>query len=388
MITINKKFDGVPLIINDYSTQDIVLFDIETTGFVANKSYLYLIGCCYYKDNSWQLIQWFAQNIADEHEVIKSFLAFIKDFKVIIHFNGTTFDIPYVTYKCMFHNFPFSFETLYSIDLYKHANALKSLLHFDRCNQRALEKTLNITRKDPFTGGDLIQTYANYVGIAQLEKLQQQRNGSNKMNRNTAYTLPETSADELLNQLLLHNEEDLIGLQALTCLLSYHSLSDGYYKIQNFYLDSLDHICFSLSLFQELPISFQVKQDDIEIIGKDDLCMIRVSLYEGTLKYYISDYKNYYYLPLEDSIIHKSIGNSIDKEYRKPAKKDNCYIKKTSIFLPQYQSTWEPVFSKEYKDTIHYFECSDELLKDNTFLMSYTKELLTHLLFPKKSKDK
>lgn len=34
----------------EYDTDKIVFFDIETTGFTAESTYLYLIGCIYLKD--------------------------------------------------------------------------------------------------------------------------------------------------------------------------------------------------------------------------------------------------------------------------------------------------------------------------------------------------
>ncbi|MEG2700054.1 MAG: ribonuclease H-like domain-containing protein, partial [Hungatella sp.] len=40
--------------------EELLFFDIETTGFSGDYSNLYLIGCTYYTQNSWHLIQWFA----------------------------------------------------------------------------------------------------------------------------------------------------------------------------------------------------------------------------------------------------------------------------------------------------------------------------------------
>ncbi len=36
----------------------ILFLDIETTGFTAKSSYLYLIGCAYCRAGKWQTIQW------------------------------------------------------------------------------------------------------------------------------------------------------------------------------------------------------------------------------------------------------------------------------------------------------------------------------------------
>ena len=38
---------------DEYVKEKMVFFDIETTGFSSEMSYVYLIGCCYYKNNSY-----------------------------------------------------------------------------------------------------------------------------------------------------------------------------------------------------------------------------------------------------------------------------------------------------------------------------------------------
>ena len=43
--------------------EELLFFDIETTGFSGDYSQLYLIGCTYYKEGGWHLIQWFADNL-------------------------------------------------------------------------------------------------------------------------------------------------------------------------------------------------------------------------------------------------------------------------------------------------------------------------------------
>ena len=44
----------------------ILFLDIETTGFLAASSTLYLIGCAYYTEGNWIIRQWFAQTPDEE----------------------------------------------------------------------------------------------------------------------------------------------------------------------------------------------------------------------------------------------------------------------------------------------------------------------------------
>jgi len=384
MLTIEKLFSGRTFTIESYPLEKTAFFDIETTGFVADKSFLYLIGCCYYKDRKWHLIQWFAENPIEEKDVLNAFVKFIKAYDVCIHFNGTTFDIPYVTRKCKMHDIPYFFEDLYSIDLYRTACTYKSLLHLDRCNQKSVERALCLDREDMYTGGELIQVYANYVGLSRLEQLQK---GKKSLVTDAKVQKPEEdSAQHLLSLLLLHNEEDLKGLVYISSLFSYDQLLHGNYSVTDLSLDSENRIFFSLSLAEKLPISFYVNEYGIEIKGSEYLCTIKIPLFEGTLKHYMNDYKNYYYLPYEDTVVLKSIAASMDKSYRERATRDNCYVKKTALFLPQFSNEIQPIFFHDRKDTIAFFECTDERLQDECFLNSYTIHILTSLLSTKRTK--
>ena len=105
-----------------------------------------------------------------------------------------------------------------------------------------------------------------------------------------------------------------------------------------------------------------------------------VKLYDGTLKYFFENYRDYYYLPEEDVAVHKDVAASVDKSYRKKATASTCYTKKTSIFLPQHQSVVEPAFYKERKDKVSYFELSDEFIDSNHLLRKYIDHILKTML--------
>ena len=58
------------------SLDQILFLDIETTGFLAASSTLYLIGCAYYTEGNWIIRQWFAQTPDEEAELLKAFFDF------------------------------------------------------------------------------------------------------------------------------------------------------------------------------------------------------------------------------------------------------------------------------------------------------------------------
>ena len=72
----------------------ILFIDIETTGFTAKNSSLYLIGSSYYRDGNWFVKQWFADYYEEEKDVLEAFFSFASSFTHLIHFNGNNFDLP------------------------------------------------------------------------------------------------------------------------------------------------------------------------------------------------------------------------------------------------------------------------------------------------------
>ena len=106
----------------------ILFLDIETTGFTAKTSYLYLIGCAYYQAGKWHTIQWLAEDYSQEATVLHAFFEFAKLYKYLIHFNGNHFDLPFIEQKCKQLSLPYTFEGFAGIDLYKRINPYKFFL--------------------------------------------------------------------------------------------------------------------------------------------------------------------------------------------------------------------------------------------------------------------
>ena len=93
MITIEKDFlfeETYPLS-RLGKKEELLFFDIETTGFSGEYHQVYLIGCVYFSNDRARFIQWFADSKASEPEIIDSFFSFLKGYQMLIHFNGDTF---------------------------------------------------------------------------------------------------------------------------------------------------------------------------------------------------------------------------------------------------------------------------------------------------------
>ena len=193
-----------------FELENTVFFDIETTGFSARSSHLYLIGLAYYTgENQFISIQFLAEQKEDEPALLYEFFNFIKDYKNIVHFNGNGFDIPYLKEKCLQYNMLYHFDLLTGYDLYKEACRFKKLFQTPDLKQKTLETFLGSARKDEFSGKELINVYYSY---------EKEHKDSDK---------------ELL---LLHNFEDVKGLTELLCLYAYSSACSKNIQFEHYIL--------------------------------------------------------------------------------------------------------------------------------------------------------
>ena len=64
-----------------YEKDEVVFFDIETTGFSPETTVLYMIGCIYCQQDRLICTQWFAENKDSQKEVLIAFMEFISNYK-------------------------------------------------------------------------------------------------------------------------------------------------------------------------------------------------------------------------------------------------------------------------------------------------------------------
>lgn len=345
-----------------------LFLDIETTGLYAKSSSLYLIGCIYLDagQNIWHTIQWFAETYDEEVTILKEFISFASSFRYFIHFNGNRFDIPYLEQKIRQYRLTFSFQDYEGIDIYRRIVPYKAFLKLSDCKQKTIENFLNTGRKDTYSGGELVDIYHEYVLSHDAEK--------------------ETF-------LLLHNEEDIKGMLDVVGALAISDLVHAPLRVTkvqaNYYTDinqkQAPELIMNLHFSTPLPTTISYSANGCYFIGAQSEGKLRVPMFEGELKYFYANYKDYYYLPKEDVAIHKSVASFVDKEYRKQAHASNCYTRKESTYLPQWEVLFMPFFKKEYKDTDLFFELTDELKTQRESFNRYAQHILQMMVSYKNS---
>ena len=342
--------------------ESILLLDIETTGFTANSSYLYLIGCAYYAEGAWRTTQWLAESYAEEKDLLDAFLAFADPYDCLIHYNGNQFDLPFLMQKCEQLNIPHELQTYQGVDLYKRIAPCKDFLALPNCKQKTLESFLGYEREDVFSGGELIGIYHEYV---------------------------KNPSDFAENSLFLHNLDDLKGMLRILPILSYSDLiSDATSlrakKVQaNSYRDLQGNVrrelLITIALPNTLPKPVSLSANNCFFRGEGNEATIRVPVFDGELKYFYANYKDYYYLPEEDIALHKSVASFVDKEHRTQAAASNCYTRKVSSYLPQWSGAFTPYFKQDYQSKELYFELTDAFKKDRAAFARYAEEIFRML---------
>ena len=379
--------------------EEILFIDIETTGLSPRNSELYLIGTGHFKDGKWLISQFFAESTKQEEQVLSAFSDFSSNFSKLVHFNGDRFDIPFLQAKYEEHKLSDPFVKMESCDLYKCVRPFKSQLGLSDGKQKTVENFLGIDREDKYDGGKLIAVYKDYE---------------------------ESRSDELLQLLLLHNYEDVKGMLKLLPILRYEKffemfrnmpkvsvrtdeeIKEALYlgddnteatsgnelrlqlpmravKVQaNRYKDydgkEKSEVYMKLMLNIELPSPIAGNYGGCFFKAKGTEATLKVPLFETELKYFYSNYKDYYYLPSEDMAIHKTLATYVDKNYREKAKPENCYTKKQGQYLMEWDLVFAPFFKRDYNDKNFFFDLNENM-KQSRFAMSlYGCHVVAHIL--------
>ena len=379
--------------------EDVLFFDIETTGLSARSAGLYLIGMLTYTDKKWTLLQYFCEDVADEPAVLQAFFDLLRTKKTLISYNGDGFDIPFLRHMLEQYGLPYSFDAVESFDLFKKFRPLKRLLNLPDLKLKSCERFLGIDREDRFTGGELIEVYFEWQ---------------------------KTKVPAQLDTLLLHNAEDIANLPNLLPLLRYRALphSDFQLRAHERLQDAgtpLVHLSFTLlspmppsahtlaendtrEMTDErgqhcpdaggndvreaqddrrqhwpalaLPRPMDLRGDFWALHAEGSAVELYVQLFEGERKLFFADFEHYYYLPAEDQVIHQSLAEFVDRSARKKACARNCYQRVSGCFLPECSEVYTPALQAEYRDKLRYAQYSDALFDDEVKAAAYLKSFL------------
>ena len=375
-------------------------FDIETCGLQALSAPVYMIGAVQRDETRGFLFrQWFAEGPGEETAVLTGFFESLPCNRRLVHFNGTTFDLPFLRDRCRILGLP-PFSPGLSLDFYPLLRRLKPLAGLSSCRQRDLEPLAGYMREDPYDGGTLIRFYTDYVGMSKFNKV---------------------AAEERYADLARHNREDLLGLVTLCRLLPCLSPADTGIlsadivspeeSVSSPQAASAEapaptvsgasatagsagtgrEVVIRLTLPFAWPVGLTLRRAydrlmslpgasvspsvTLSAAGTDASVLLRIPLLTQPAKHFYGNYRDYYYLPLENRVIHKSIASHVDRAYRRPAKREEAFEWSRGDLLPQAEEIFAPGFTYGAKDVTTLFPAR-ELARHPDLIAEYAASLL------------
>lgn len=169
------------------------VLDIETTGLYSQRNKLILGGLLYEDEARGGVVlqQFFAEQRAEEAEVIRAYVEALSALDCVFTYNGASFDIPFILKRAEFCGVDTAGKLPVNIDLYNivdRYSALRSVL--PNLRQKTVEAYCGIAdiRKDEISGGDSVKLYNRFC---------------------------ETQSENLAQRILLHNADDVVQLSRL-----------------------------------------------------------------------------------------------------------------------------------------------------------------------------
>jgi hypothetical protein len=305
IINYEYEIDNISYSLDKYFDNNTIFFDIECTGLSPKKSFIYLIGYALRLGNKITITQLLANNEQEEIEIIKEFENAICKYDNLLGFNSTRFDESFIVERCRKYKFNTSIKSKRHTDMYLTTTKAKCMLDLPNYKQKTIEEFLGLHRDDKYNGGELIPVYQHYSIMGDQESK---------------------------NLILLHNYEDIKGMIFISDILSYSDLLNSDLRYISHESDG-DKLRFAIEFNFSLPSSINKIREYGMYIIKENRIYVTLNLYNGSLFTFLPDHRNYYYLINEDIIVPKSIGESIDKNCRRPAQRRDCKVSAEGTFL-------------------------------------------------------
>ena len=236
-----------------------------------------------------RLISWISEQESDEYEMLTALSDALDSIRRIITFNGNAFDLPHLHQKYK------AFDLM---------DPLQGKQYLD-----LMLRLKPISRFLALPSGKLAD-FAGFLHLAQPDASDE-----------ASFRFHPGAEDK--HEASTPND----ALYTLECmsLLHYAEFLDQGARIREVTTDE-ERVIFRLHYPDGFPVGFSVHDSGFHLrFSEDGTVLLSSRICNGSIRYYHTDVKNYWYLPLEGYAIHKSAAQYVDKSRREKAVRENCY---------------------------------------------------------------
>ena len=236
-----------------------------------------------------RLISWISEQESDEYEMLTALSDALDSIRRIITFNGNAFDLPHLHQKYK------AFDLM---------DPLQGKQYLD-----LMLRLKPISRFLALPSGKLAD-FAGFLHLAQPDASDE-----------ASFRFHPGAEDK--HEASTPND----ALYTLECmsLLHYADFLKQGAEIREVTTDE-ERVIFRLHYPDGFPVGFSVHDSGFHLrFSEDGTVLLSSRICNGSIRYYHTDVKNYWYLPLEGYAIHKSAAQYVDKSRREKAVRENCY---------------------------------------------------------------
>ncbi len=318
-----------------------LLLNIETTGLSSRNAFIYMIGLGWRQNDTMKLQCLLAESRMDERKLLDTLHDLLADYRRLLTYGGHSFTYRFLNER--WYNYHDENDSLWhnikTDDLQKDLSRYKACLPLTDLKKTTAEDFVHFKRQTGKTGKELIDIYMQWE---------------------------RSHTDDLRDLLLAHHSDDMRSLLHLQKLLAYMAFWNGDFKDTPSWRLENDRCIFSIQLKDEIVHPVQYRTEYALVTLDADTATVTAPVYFGRLRHFLpGPVKDYYYLPVEDQAVHRSVACYVDPAYRKKATAATCYITREGLFLPTGLKDLPSLFQEGYHSKPYYIEYAPETWQKN-----------------------
>jgi uncharacterized protein YprB with RNaseH-like and TPR domain len=167
----NKRFPGMD---SSFNINECIFIDTETTGLSQSAgTFAFMVGVGIIKEDSLLIRQYFLRNPGEEAAMLLDLSNFIENYKVLVSYNGISFDIPILINRYILYRMPHDLRTKKQLDLLKYSRSIWRYQFEDRSLKSIESKVLSYQRTSEEVPGWMApEIYRDFLKTGNYSQIQ------------------------------------------------------------------------------------------------------------------------------------------------------------------------------------------------------------------------